>query len=180
MAENVAGAIDAGTFAVPHAKYAIELALAAQFRLLRAPDCGRGEILVDAALKANVAFAQERFGALELAVEPAQRRTAIAGNVARGVEPVAPVELLLHQAQAHQRLEAGDEDMAVAEVVFVVELDVAQRHRGWPSTVTSQFAPMASILPEGALLPLYRASTMDLKFPPSLPPARVGTSNPPY
>ena len=58
MAEHVAGAVDAGALAVPHGKHAIELALAAQLGLLRAPDRGRGEVLVDAALKADVAFAQ--------------------------------------------------------------------------------------------------------------------------
>jgi len=42
VAEHVAGAVDAGAFAVPHAKDAIEFALAAQFRLLGAPDRGRG------------------------------------------------------------------------------------------------------------------------------------------
>ena len=68
-------------------------------------------------------------GALELAVEAAERRAAIAGDEACGVEPGAAVELLLHQAEPHQRLEAGDEDAAVAEVVLVVERDVAQRHR---------------------------------------------------
>ena len=130
MAENVAGPIDAGALAVPHGKHAVVLALAAQLGLLRAPDRGRGEVFVDAGLKPDVAFGQEWRGAQELAVEPTQRRAAIAGNVARRVKAVAPVQLLLHQAEPHQRLKSGDEDVAVAEVVFVVELDVAQRHRG--------------------------------------------------
>ena len=37
-------------------------------------------------------------GALELVVEPAERRAAIAGDVARGVEAGAAVALLLHHA----------------------------------------------------------------------------------
>ncbi len=130
VAENVAGAIDAGALAVPHGKHAVILALAAQLGLLRAPDCGRGEVFVDAALKPDVVLVQEWRGAQELAVEPAQRRAAVAGDIARGIKAVAPVELLLHQAEPHQRLESGNEDVAVAEVVFVFELDVAQRHRG--------------------------------------------------
>ena len=62
-----------------------------------------------------------RLGALELLVEAAERRAAIAGDVARGVEPGAAVALVLHQAEAHQRLVAGDEDAALGQVVFVVE-----------------------------------------------------------
>ena len=71
-------------------------------------------------------------GALELLVEPAERRAAIAGDVARGVQAGAAVALLLHQAQPHQRLEAGHEDPALRQVVFVVERDVIERHRARP------------------------------------------------
>ncbi len=128
VAEHVAGAVDARALAVPHGEDAVVFALAAQFRLLRAPDRGGGEVLVDAALEADVGFLQERCGAQELAVEAAERGAAIAGDIAGGIEAVAAVELLLHQAQADQRLEAGNEDAALAEIVFVVQLDVAQRH----------------------------------------------------
>ena len=54
VAEHVAGAVDAGTFAVPEAEHAVELAFPAQLGLLRAPQRGRGDILVDAGLKADV------------------------------------------------------------------------------------------------------------------------------
>ena len=128
VAEHIAGAVDARTLAVPHAEHAVVFAFAAQLGLLRAPQRGRGEVLVDAGLEEDVA--EERPGAQELLVEPAERRAAIAGDIARGIEAGAAVALLLHQAQPHQRLEAGDEDPALAEVVFVVELDVAQRHKG--------------------------------------------------
>ena len=67
-------------------------------------------------------------GALELVVEPAERRAAIAGDVARGVEPGAAVALVLHQRQPHQRLIAGDEHAALRQVVLVVERDVIERH----------------------------------------------------
>ena len=63
----------------------------------------------------TMSFGVEDFrGALELLVEPAERRAAIAGDVAGGVQPGAAVALLLHQAQAHERLIAGDEDPALA------------------------------------------------------------------
>ena len=98
MTEHIAGAVDAGPFAVPHGEDAIVLALAAQLRLLRAPNRGGGQVLVDAALEADIAFFEKRAGAEELAVEAAKRRTAIAGNEASGAQPVTPVQLLLHQA----------------------------------------------------------------------------------
>src|ERR1700684_3147523 len=133
MAEGVAGAIDARAFAVPHGEDAVVLALAAQFGLLRAPDRGGGKILVDAALKADIAFLQKRCSAEELTIEAGEWRPAITAHIARRVETVAPVDFLLHQAQPHQRLETGDKNLAVAEIVFVVELDVAKRHRGTPA-----------------------------------------------
>ena len=128
VAEDVAGAVDARPLAVPHGEDAVVPAFPAQFRLLGAPDRGGGEILVDPALEEDVVLLQMGRGAEELPVEAAERRTAIAADVARRVEAVAAVELLLHQAEPHQRLEPGDENAAVAEVEFVVKLDVAQRH----------------------------------------------------
>ena len=90
-------------------------------------------------------------GAHELLVEPAERRAAIAGDVAGGVEPGAAVALLLHQAQPHQRLKAGDEDAALAEVVFVVERDVSQRHY---AGLRGQFALAPPISLGGLWVPL--------------------------
>ena len=81
-----------------------------------------------------------RAGAHELLVEGAERRTAIAGDVAGGIEAGAAVALLLHQAEAHQRLEAGDEDAVVSEVVFVVEANRQKRHCSL-STTTRGGAP---------------------------------------
>ena len=130
VAEHVAGAVDAGALAVPEAEHAVVLAFAAQLGLLRAPQRGGGQVLVDAGLEADVGGLELPRRAQELLVEPAERRAAIAGDVAGGVQPGAAVALLLHQAQAHQRLEAGDEDAAFAQVVLVVECDVSQRHRG--------------------------------------------------
>ena len=54
MTECVAGAIDTRALAVPHAEYAIELALAAQLGLLGAPQRGGGEFLVEAGLELDI------------------------------------------------------------------------------------------------------------------------------
>ena len=128
VAEDVAGAVDARPLAVPDAEHAVVLALAAQLGLLRAPQRGGGEVLVDARAGTDVARGEMRRRALELVVEPAERRAAIAGDVARGVEAGAAVALVLHHRQPHQRLIAGDEHAALGQVVLVVERDVIERH----------------------------------------------------
>src|ERR1700728_635521 len=128
-------------------EYATEPAFAAQFGLLRAPYCSRGQIFIDTALEADIALVEECCGALKLAVETAERRTAISGDETRRIEPVAAVEFLLHQAEAHQCLKAGHENAALAKVVLVVQLDVAQRH--YANLPRRQFAPVRPILPEG-------------------------------
>ena len=64
----------------------------------------------------------------ELQVEPAERRAAIAGDEAGGVEPGAAVALALHQQHADDGLRAGQENALLPEVEFVVERDVVKRH----------------------------------------------------
>src|SRR5919198_2584946 len=129
MTEDIAGAVDTGPLAVPEAEHAVEFALPAQFRLLRAPDRGRGDVLVEAGLEADVVFVERALGADELLIEGAEWGAAIAGDVARGIKAGAAIALLLHQAQAHDRLEAGHENPALGQVVFVVERDLIGRHR---------------------------------------------------
>src|SRR6516162_530833 len=129
MAEYVAGTVDARPLPVPDAEHPIELALAAQFGLLRAPQRGGGEVLVEAGLKHDIVGLEHALGALELIVEPAQRRAAIPGDVARGIEPGATITLLLDQAHPHQCLIAGDEDAVLGEIVLVGEGDFFERHR---------------------------------------------------
>ena len=129
VAEGVAGAVDAGTLAVPDAEDAVIAALAADLRLLRAPEGGGREILVEAGLEDDVRRAQRDFGALELLVEPAERRAAIAGNVAGGGKSRLPVPRRLHQGQPDDRLGAGKKDVGHADVVFVAKRDGPQSHR---------------------------------------------------
>ena len=129
VAEDVAGAVDAGTLAVPEPEHAVEPAFPAQLGLLAAPERGGGDVLVDAGLEADVVFVERARGADELLVEGAERGAAVSGDVAGGVEPGVAVALLLHHAQPHDRLEAGDEDPALGEIVLVVERDVIERHR---------------------------------------------------
>jgi hypothetical protein len=128
VAKHVSGAVDARPLAVPHAEHAVVLALAPQLSLLRTPDGGRGEVLVQAALEYDVVLIQLGLRPHELLVEPAKRRAAIARDISSGIQACEPVALVLHQAGADQRLIAGDEDTALRQIVFVVEGDVLQRH----------------------------------------------------
>jgi hypothetical protein len=57
--EDVAAAVDAGPLAVPHRKDAVEFRLREQVQLLRAPDRGGGDVLVDAGLEADVVLLEE-------------------------------------------------------------------------------------------------------------------------
>src|SRR5262249_38424519 len=80
--EDIARTVDARSLAVPHGKDAVILGAGEKPELLAAPDRGRRQILVDAGLKADVVFFDEFGGTPEGLVETAQRRAAIAGNVA--------------------------------------------------------------------------------------------------
>src|SRR4029079_9630092 len=111
VTEHVAGPIDARTFAVPHAEYAIEFAFAAQLGLLRSPERGGGKFLIDAGLELDIGVREQAPGPNELLVEAAERRAAIAGDVAGRVQASAAIALLLHEARADQCLIAGHEDM---------------------------------------------------------------------
>src|SRR4029077_16128586 len=82
VTEDVAGSIDARTFAVPHAEHAVVFTFAVQFRLLRAPKRGRGHVFIDGGGEQNVVALEQRTGTLELIVEPSQWRAAITSHVA--------------------------------------------------------------------------------------------------
>ena len=83
--------------------------------LLGAPQGGGGEVLVDARLEVDVVLLDEALGLPQRLVEAAQRRAAIAGDEAGGVEAGGEVALALHHRQAHQRLRAGQVDAAAFE-----------------------------------------------------------------
>ena len=125
--EHVAAAIDAGALAVPHREHAVDFGAAIQVHLLRAPDRRRREVLVQPGLELDVRAVEELLRLPQRLVERAERRAAIAGDEAAGVEPRERVALALQDQQPDERLRAGEEDAAGLELVFVVERDVAQR-----------------------------------------------------
>ena len=69
--QRIAGAIDAGTLAVPHAEHAIDALAWKRVELLRAVQHGGGEVFVDARLEPDVLRGEHFLAVPDLAVEPA-------------------------------------------------------------------------------------------------------------
>ena len=123
VAEHVAAAVDAGALAVPDADRAIIFGAGRQVELLRAPDRGGRKVLVHAGLELDVVLFEVFSRREELLVVAAERRAAVAGNEACGVQPRGAVAADLGHRQADQRLDAGQEDVAGALGVFLIETD---------------------------------------------------------
>ena len=123
VAEHVAAAVDAGALAVPDADHAIILGAGRQIELLRAPDGGRRQVFVHAGLELDVVLFEVFLRGEQLLVVAAERRAAIAGNEARGVQPRGAVAADLRHRQADQRLNPGQEDVALTLGVFLIETD---------------------------------------------------------
>ena len=130
VAEHVAGAVEAGALAVPHAEHAVVLALAAQLGLLRAPQRGGGQVLVEAGHELDVVGLEDAPGAQHGGFERGDRRAAVARHVACRVEAGLHVAGALGQHQADDRLRAGQQLPALVESVFVVEADGVLDHVG--------------------------------------------------
>ena len=129
MLEHVAAAVHTGALAVPHREHAVVLGARVHVDLLAAPDRGRSQVLVQSRPKLDVRLGKKFFRTPQRKVERAQRRAAIAGDEAGGVQPGQHVALALQHQQAHQRLHAGHVNAAGLELIFVIESDIAQRMR---------------------------------------------------
>src|SRR5262249_47169415 len=110
--ECIAGAIDARSLAVPEAEHALDLTPRTGLDLLRAEHRSSGEVLVDRGQKFDAALLEEALGAPQLEIDAAERRAAIAGHEASGVEAVRAIALLLLEQHAHQRLRPGEQHAA--------------------------------------------------------------------
>src|SRR5579871_6581380 len=80
--EDIAAAVDTRSFAVPHAEYAIVFGAGIEVDLLGAPEGGRCQVLVEAGLEFDVVLLDEALGLPERLVEAAERRPAVAGDIA--------------------------------------------------------------------------------------------------
>ena len=128
--EHVATAVHTRSFAVPHAEHTVVLRTGKQIHLLRAPDAGRGQILVHPRMKFDVIRVEIFFGFGGGHVDAAQGGPAIAGDEAGGVQAGAHVALALQHRQTDHRLGAGDEGTPALQRVFVVQRDIVARRFG--------------------------------------------------
>ena len=110
VAQGVAGAVHAGSLAVPEGPNAINRALGVGLDLLRAEHGGGGQVLVDPGLEADVGGAELVGRAPHLLVHCAERGAPVAGHEARGVEARGAVPLGLEERGAHQGLRARQVD----------------------------------------------------------------------
>ena len=124
MSQHVPGTVDARALAVPDAEHAVVRALAVELGLLRPPARGRRDVLVDPGLEHHVMPVEVRLRAVDLQVEPAERRSAVAADVAGGIVPGREVALALGEREPNQRLDPGQEDPPARAGVLVVEIDV--------------------------------------------------------
>ncbi len=120
--ERVERAVDAGALAVPDREHAVVVRARLQHRLLRAPDRRRREVFVHARLEEHVVPLEVRARFPEAEVVGAERRAAVAGDEAGGVQACGTVALALEHRQPHERLHAGEEDAPRSARVAVVEL----------------------------------------------------------
>ena len=127
--EDIAAAVHARALAVPHGEHAVVLGRADQVHLLRTPDGRGGQVFVDAGHELHVVRFQLLLGFPQVFIEAAQGRTAVAGNETGRVEASGLVAQALHHGQAHEGLDAGQEDGAGSGRVFVVEADAGQTGR---------------------------------------------------
>ncbi|MNT29408.1 hypothetical protein D3C72_1651460 [compost metagenome] len=132
MFEDIAAAVHARAFAVPHGEYAVVARAREQAGLLAAPDGGSGQLFVDSGLEMDVVFLEEGLGFPEALVEVTQGRSPVAGDEAGGVQAVSLVPLLLQHRQASESLGAGEIEVTGCETVFVIQADLGQRHAGAP------------------------------------------------
>ena len=79
-------------------------------------------------LEDDAALLQELARLPQRLVQPAQRRAAIAGDEARGVQPGGEVALALQHRQPDQRLDAGHQHPPALQRVAIVEAHLRQRH----------------------------------------------------
>src|SRR6516165_2742651 len=132
MLQRVAGAVDAGSLAVPEAEYAFDLALWIGLDLLRAEHCGSGKILVHCGKEFDPMLCKKLLGAPEFEVHPAKWRAAIARNEASSFEAVGAIAVALVEQDAHQRLRAGEENAPALPDITIeqcVSVEVARRRR---------------------------------------------------
>ena len=114
MAEHIAGTINARPLAVPNAENTIQARAWRQMHLLRTPNGGRGQILIQPRLEHHIMRAEPFRLARQFPVKGTKRRSAIAGNEAPGAKALRGIHFLAQHGQAHQRMRPCQQDGAGA------------------------------------------------------------------
>ena len=125
--EDIAAAVHPRALAIPKREHAIVLRTLEEIDLLRAPHTGGGQVFVHAGMESDLFGFQVFARLLGGLVDRAQWRAAIAGDEAGGVEAGALIVLPLQHRQADQRLDAGHEDAAALQCIFVVQGYIVQQ-----------------------------------------------------
>ncbi len=110
-------------------------------RELAAPRGGGAELLVQAGDVEDVVVRADPAVALKLLVQAAERRALVAGDHRAGVQAAAAVGAVLVERQAHERLDAGEEDPPLLEQVLVVERDLAPLRPAVATVASERLAP---------------------------------------
>ena len=122
MLKHIRAAVYAGALAVPDAEHPVVLvaALGRKAQLLRAPQCGGGQLFVDAGLKHHMVRLEILLSLDQRLVIGAQWRAAVAADKTGGVLANALVAHALQHGQFDQGLHTAHESMAVVQRIFVV------------------------------------------------------------
>ena len=112
MLEDVAAAVHPRPLAVPHREDAVVFGARVEIDLLRSPECRGREILVEARLELDVRALEESGCLPQRLVERTERRAAVAGHEACGVQAREHVALALKDQEPNERLRAGQVDAA--------------------------------------------------------------------
>ena len=121
VAQDVAGAIHARTFAVPPGHGPVILALPGQIGLLRSPRGSSRQVFVNARLKDDIVGVQQLADLPQRTIVVTQRGTSIPGDETRSPAPVQRIPTRLRHRQAHKGLDAIHIGHALIANIFVVE-----------------------------------------------------------
>ena len=129
MADRVGGAVEAGVLAVPPAGDAVDLRPRPARHELGADHAGRGELLVEPGLEADVPLLAQSAEAKHLLVDATERGALVARDEGAGVQAGVRVGAPLVEREPHDRLEPRAEDPPVLELVLVRETDLSKALR---------------------------------------------------
>ncbi len=122
VADGVAGPIESGRLAVPHADDAVVGAVGERARQLAAHHRGGRQLFVGAGLAHDRQVGDGTGGALDLVAEGTDGRSLVAGHERGRVEAAAAVAADLVEWQPGDRLQTGQEHPAVLESVSIGQL----------------------------------------------------------